>query len=390
MIGLIINSGSSSLKACLIDTDLRKMLFTAKAEHLNSDSACLTLKAKHWSVLEKNNLNHQQTLDLIFKDLKKLNFDIEQLDFIAHRIVHGGTAFSEPTIITDEVLDNISACSMLAPLHNPIGVIGIKCCKKLFPGIPQIAVFDTSFHQSIPEMNFRYAVPDSLYDKGIRKYGFHGISYSFLTRELSIKVGLNNISAIIAHIGQGSSVCAVSKGKSIYTSMEFSPLTGTIMGTRSGSIDPTIVQFLHENFGYSVDKILDILNKESGLLALTGTNNMIEIIEGVDNGDKRCIFALDYFCNSIAQNMSQAIVALGEIPKQIVFTGGIGENSSIVREKILTYLKPIIGTICYPTLPISASTGFFSGFKKKSNSTEIYVIKTNEELEIALEAQSLL
>ena len=396
MLGFIVNAGSSSLKVRLIDTKSKKSLYEARAEHLNSSSAKLTTKVEnityHLSIAEKEKMTHEEALRIVVRELKERNVisSIEEISFIGHRIVHGGSCFSEATIITDDVIDEIASCKTLAPLHNPVGILGIKYCKRLFPNTIQVAVFDTAFHQTVPEINFRYAIPDKFFYEGIRKYGFHGTSYAYLTRVLAEKIGKQNISAVMAHIGQGTSVCAVNRGKSIYTSMEFSPLSGCIMGTRSGSIDPSVIQFLCENFGYSVEYAISILNKESGLLALTGTNNMVEIIEGVNQNKKNCVFALNYFCKSIANSIAQAIVELEEMPKQIVFTGGIGENSAIVRENILAYLKPIIGKVSYASSPDYVSVnGLFSSFKKKNNVT-VYVIQTNEELEIALEAEKLL
>ncbi len=408
MLGFIVNCGSSSIKARLIETDTKETLFEARAEHLNSPSSkVITISCDVVNNLFADYhflLSHEDALKSILKDLKQREVisNLEDISFVGHRIVHGGAFFSEPTIITEDVIEEISACNELAPLHNPVGIIGIRCCEELLPSAIHVAVFDTAFHQTIPEMSFRYAIPDKFYSEGIRKYGFHGTSYAYLTRKLRENVGEKNISAIMAHIGQGASVCAVKEGKSVYTSMEFSPLSGCIMGTRSGSVDPTIVQFICKKYNCTTNQVMSILNNESGLFALTGYSNMIDILNGAVNNSFSCICALDMFYTSIAENIAKAIISLGEKPKQIVFTGGIGENSDVVRYKILDKLTPLIGNIHLDIIKntlneyiITKSTSLVSvneGFSspKKDSGISVYVIKANEELEIALEAAKLL
>ena len=393
MLGFIVNCGSSSIKARLIDTDTQETLFEARAGHLKTTSSEVITKINgiSYSLLDVDNasLTHEQALQLILNDLstRKVIKKLEDISFVGHRIVHGGTFFSKPTIITEEVLEKITTCNELAPLHNPVGISGIRCCKILLPSAIHVAVFDTAFHQTIPEINFRYAIPDSWYNSGIRKYGFHGTSYSYLTRVLDNKIGKENISAIMAHIGQGTSVCAVSEGKSVYTSMEFSPLSGCIMGTRSGNIDPAVIQHLHNKFGYSINYILSTLNKKSGLYSFTEKSNMVDILKGVENSDEKCIFALTAFCCSIAENIAEALISLRKKPEQIVFTGGIGENSPLVRKEIIRMLSPILNGIC---LSDTANSENCFEITYKCSSITIYVINVNEELEIALEAAKLL
>lgn len=393
MLGFIVNCGSSSIKTRLIDTDTKETLFEARAGHLKTSSSTVTTKVNgiSYSLLDEDNtsLTHEQALQLILNDLsnRKVIKNLEDISFVGHRIVHGGTFFSKPTIITEEVLEKITTCNELAPLHNPVGISGIRCCENLLSSAIHVAVFDTAFHQTIPEINFRYAIPDSWYDFGIRKYGFHGTSYSYLTRVLGNKIGKQNISAVMAHIGQGTSICAVSEGKSVYTSMEFSPLSGCIMGTRSGNIDPAVIQHLHNKFGYDINDILSTLNKESGLYAFTGQGNMLDILNGVERYNDDCIFALTAFCHSVAENMAKAIVSLGDKPKQIVFTGGIGENSPVVRKEIIRMLSPVVNGI---SLSDTANCENCFEITHKCSPIPIYVINANEELEIALEAANLL
>lgn len=396
MLGFIVNFGSSSIKVRLIDTDTtKKDLFEAKAEHLGTKAASITTIADFFpQTLDNcNNMSNEEILKYIVKNIfeRAIILNLNEISFVGHRIVHGGTYFSEPTLITEDVIKKIESCNDLAPLHNPEGVDGIKCCRKLLPNIPHIAVFDTAFHQTVPKRNYTYPIPIALTNEGIRKYGFHGTSYSYLTRVLSEKVGRQNICAIMAHIGQGVSVCAVKNGYSVYTSMEFSPLSGCMMGTRSGSVDPALIPYLEKTHGFTAKDTLKMLNKQSGLFAIACTNNMIEILDSAENGNSNCIFALDLFCQSIAENIAKGIIALGKKPKQIVFTGGIGENSELVRNKILELLKPFIGEFDFHSSPkYGVSVKGLLNNLKVEQKPEVFVIKTNEELEIALEAAYLL
>lgn len=395
MLGFIVNFGSSSIKARLIDTDTKKDLFEAKAEHLKTESATITTNADFFSQTLNNckNMSNEEILRYIVKNIfeRGIISNLNEISFVGHRIVHGGTYFSDPAFITEDVIKKIESCNDLAPLHNPEGVDGIKCCRKLLSNIPHIAVFDTAFHQTVPKRNYTYPIPTELTNDGIRKYGFHGTSYSYLTRVLSEKVGRQNICAIMAHIGQGTSICAVQHGVSVYTSMEFSPLSGCMMGTRSGSVDPALIPYLEKTHGLTVKDTLEILNKQSGLFAIAGTSNMLEILAGAENGNFSCSFALDLFCQSIAENIAKGIIALGKRPKQIVFTGGIGENSELVRNKILELLKPFIGEFDFHSSPkYGVSVKGLLNNLKVEQKPDVFVIKTNEELEIALEASELL
>lgn len=395
MIGFVVNFGSSSIKARLIDTDTKKDLFEAKAEHLKTESATITTNADFFYQTLNNckNMSNEEILRYIVKNIfeRSIISNLNEISFVGHRIVHGGTFFSDSTIITEDVIKKIESCNDLAPLHNPEGVDGIKCCRKLLPNIPHIAVFDTAFHQTVSKCNYTYPIPIALTNEGIRKYGFHGTSYSYLTRVLSEKVGRQNICAIMAHIGQGTSVCAVQHGVSVYTSMEFSPLSGCMMGTRSGSVDPALIPYLEKTHGLTAKDTLEILNKQSGLFAIAGTSNMLEILANAENGNSNSIFAIDLFCQSIAENMAKAMISLGKKPKQIIFSGGIGENSEIVRNKILEFLKPFIGEFDFNSSSrYGVSVKGLLNNLKVEQKPEVFVIKTNEELEIALEASELL
>ena len=389
-----VNFGSSSLKVKVFETSsCLTTIFEARAEHLNSEKSTVTVKNLTYKETLPTGavLDHKMALNVILNYLvtKSVISSLNDISCVGHRVVHGGTFFSEPMLITDEVMRKIDECSILAPLHNPVNIMGIECCKELLPKIPQVAVFDTAFHQTIPYNKYSYAIPAYLSNEGIRKYGFHGTSYAYLSRTLSdIIGGKDKICAIMAHIGQGASVCAVKQGKSVYTTMEFSPLSGCIMGTRSGSIDPAVVQYLCNNYNYTVDEVLSILNSSSGLFSICGSNNMLEILDGMQNGKEECILAFDMFCDSIAENIAKCAFHLWDFPRQIVFSGGIGENSDIVREEILKRLPPHITGNIY--LDMEANRDNSIKISCSKSAVNVYVIPANEEWEIAKEASELL
>lgn len=389
MLGLIVNSGSTSLKIRLIETESLTTVFQAKAEHLNSSSAKLTVTRN--SVETKSQIDypcdHLTAFNMIAESITSLG--IEQIDFIGHRIVHGGTYFSKPTLINEDVLKKLSKCKPLAPEHNPIGIKGIKICTKLFKDIPQIAVFDTAFHQTIPEENFRYALPYSFYQAGIRKYGFHGINCSHIVRTLEERFGSGKKPTIILHMGGGTSVTAVKNGKSQYNSMGLTPLEGCIMETRSGSIDPSILNFMNKTQNLGFDDGLRMLNKSSGINCLTTKENMLEILAGVSAGDKDCILGLNMYCDSVASYLLTAIsTGLRQKPEQLVFSGGIGENSDIIREKILERLFPFYKDEIL--LDFTANFDNKELISKPDSQIKVFVIHSNEELEIAIEVSTII
>lgn len=390
MLGLVINAGSSSVKARLIDTDTESTLYEARAENLNTHSAIFIKKIPMEESEAIYCLNHGQAIDKVIKNLTKQKIipSLEELDFVAHRIVHGGQYFSAPTVINDEVLEKISKCNDLAPLHNPVGIEGVETVMEIHPEIPQIAVFDTAFNQTIPEVYSRYAISNELYKKGVRKWGFHGIAHAYSLRTLK-NMGVEDKETILMQLGQGASVCAAKNGKSCYNSMGLTPLQGLIMGTRSGSIDPTIIQFLIENCGYSVDEATDELNKNAGLKGLTGSNHMLDIQNGAQEGNKDCILALEMFCTSVVEHMLAGALAIGGKDKvrQLVFSGGIGENSDVVRAKVLEKLSLMLDGI---SLDEKANRENAQIISTPDSRITVYVIKVNEELEMALEAEKLL
>ncbi|MCD4667847.1 MAG: acetate kinase [Sulfurimonas sp.] len=338
----VINSGSSSLKFKLFDMDTKELIYSKLVENIGEKNS--KVKTHH-------------------EALESLDIDFSSLDAIGHRVVHGGDEFHMPTIVNDEVLKKIKNLIPLAPLHNPANIEGIEVACGYALNIPQIAVFDTAFHFHMPREAYLYALPFEMYEKHkIRRYGFHGTSHSFVSKESAkiLKKDLSELNLITLHLGNGASACAIQKGISIDTSMGFTPLEGLVMGTRSGDIDPAILIYLQKELGLSVDEVDKILNKKSGLLGICGKNDVRELINSKDEKSK---LALDMMIRRVKKYIGSYMALLGDVDA-IVFTGGIGENSDYIRDKIL-------------------DSAFFNGIK-------ILVIKTDEELEIANECLRVL
>ena len=336
----VVNSGSSSLKFKVFDMKTKTVLSSKTIEKIGEKNSPIK--------------NHHDAL-------LSLAIDFSSLDAIGHRIVHGGEEFKKPVIITNKVIDKISALFPLAPLHNPANVEGIKVLSRVAPDIMQIAVFDTSFHANMPEEAFVYALPREMYEKHkIRRYGFHGTSHSYVSKEAAKVLGrnLNKLNIISLHLGNGASACAIEKGVSIDTSMGFTPLEGLVMGSRCGDIDPSIVLYLQRKLGLSIDEVDKLLNKQSGLLGLSGKNDVREIIS---SDIKNAKLALEIMIRRIQKYIGAYMALLGNVDV-LVFTGGIGENSSYIRERVLE--------------------------SKMFCELRVLVIKTDEELEIANECLS--
>ncbi len=337
----VINSGSSSIKFKLFDMKDRSVVIDILIEDIG-----------------KKIKNHHDALEKIMAELKYQNIDINSLDSIGHRVVHGGEEFCEPTIIDNSIIEKIRALIPLAPLHNPANLEGIIVAKKIAPDVKQVAVFDTAFHSSMPKEAFLYALPYEMYEKHkIRRYGFHGTSHSFILKQSAkeLKKDILEINLISLHLGNGASACAIENGKSIDTSMGFTPLEGLVMGSRSGDIDPAILIHMQRELQLSVDEVDKVLNKDSGLVGICGDNDVRRII--ALNNEKSKL-AIDMMVRRIKKYIGAYMALLGRVDA-IVFTGGIGENSKYIRDRVLD------NNLAY-------------GIK-------ILVIKANEELEIASE-----
>jgi len=385
---LVINSGSSSVKYKLFDMDDESMLAEGMVDRIRTKESSLRHKKGE---LEKNFEipipDYSTALDLIIKALMDAEHgvikDVNEICAVGHRVVHGGEYISSSVLITKEVEDVIKDCFELAPLHNPPNMMGIEACKKVLPNIPQVAVFDTAFHRTIPEEAYLYAIPYRLYEENsIRRYGFHGTSHRYVASKTASLLGqpLENIKMITCHLGNGCSIAAVKEGKSIDTSMGFTPLEGLIMGTRSGDIDPAIVFYLMDHTGMTVQGINTMLNQESGLVGLSGiSRDMRDIIEAAMDGNKRAITTIKCFVYRVRKYIGAYAAAMGGLDC-IVFTAGIGENSSFIRSEICKGLD-FMGVILDDHR--NAANGKMEIISSDSSKVKVIVVPTNEELLIA-------
>ena len=388
---LVFNCGSSSIKFSVVDPLSGMSQLSGIVQCISTKNASMVWKrANKKQTKELVNIDYNEAIEIILSLLKESGDLEERIVAIGHRVVHGGEKFTSSVLINSEVLEQIEACISLAPLHNPAQVMGIQAMQKAFPHLPQIAVFDTAFHQTMPQYAYIYAIPYQLYrDYKIRRYGFHGTSHLFVSKEAAriINKKWEETAIITAHLGNGCSVCAVLNGESVDTSMGITPLEGLVMGTRSGDVDPSLHSYLVDNLKYDVYQVTDLLNKKSGLLGITEKfSDMRDIEEAIDQGDKQVLLAEEIFCYRLAKYIASYLVPLGRIDA-LVFTGGIGENSIRVRQKVLNWLKVLNFEIDDEK---NASHGKDnSGIITKLNSVVAMVVPTNEEWVIAQDALSL-
>lgn len=390
----VVNCGSSSLKYQLIDADTEKVIAKGLCERIGIDGK-LTHKPAGKEMVEKEipMKDHKSAVSYVLEALTDKDFGVidhlTAIDAVGHRIVHGGEKFAKSVMITDEVLEAIEECNDLAPLHNPANLIGVSACKALMPDVPMVAVFDTAFHQTMPKEAYLYGIPYEYYDKyKIRKYGFHGTSHSFVSKRLIELLGKEGKESkvIICHLGNGSSVSAVKNGVSVDTSMGFTPLDGLIMGTRSGSIDPAVVQFLANKLDCSLNQVLTILNKKSGVEGISGVSSDFRDLDKASiEGNERAKTALDMFAYHVAQYIGSYAASMNGVDA-IAFTAGIGENNSKIRKAVCSYLG-------YLGMEIDDSANDKRGEEIKISTDNsqigVYVIPTNEELAIARETVAL-
>ncbi len=363
---LVVNSGSSSLKYQLVGVDNDAALFHGAIERVT---------------------DHTAAFEQMLSELAASNVDPVA---VGHRVVHGGAKFSKPTLVTDAVIAEIEKLIPLAPLHNPGNLEGIKAAIKAFPGLPQVAIFDTAFHQSMPESSWRYAIDHALADKhGIRKYGFHGTSYEFVAKKTAKFLGTKptELNAVIMHLGNGASICAVKNGESFDTSMGMTPLPGLVMGTRSGDIDAGLALYLERVAEMDVSQVDHLLNAESGMLGLTGLVDMRDIAEKAGAGDARSAVALEIYAERIRQYLGGYIARLGNVDA-IVFTAGVGENSSVVRQMVCANLN-VLG-IEIDEVKNQDLEQIAREISADTSRVKVLVVPTNEELEIAKQTAALL
>ncbi|EOX3447395.1 acetate kinase [Vibrio paracholerae] len=384
---LVLNCGSSSLKFAVVDAQSGEQHLSGLAECLHLPEARIKWKldGKHEAQLGEG-AAHDEALSFIVETILASKPELAaQLKAIGHRVVHGGEQFTQSALIDDAVLKGIEDCAALAPLHNPAHIIGIKAAQKAFPELKNVAVFDTAFHQTMPEEAYLYALPYNLYkEHGIRRYGMHGTSHLFIAREASERLGkpANELNIINCHLGNGASVCAIKNGQSVDTSMGLTPLEGLVMGTRCGDIDPAIIFHLHDTLGYSVEKINTMLTKESGLLGLTEVTSDCRFVEDNYGQKEEATRAMDVFCHRLAKYVAGYTASLDGRLDAITFTGGIGENSAPIREMVLNRLA-IFGITVDSAANLKARFGGEGVITTADSRIPAMVIATNEELVIA-------
>ena len=392
---LVINCGSSSLKFQLINSESEKVLAKGLCERIGIDGSLTYQPAGGEKVKsDKAMPTHTEAIQFVIDALTDAETGVvkslDEIGAVGHRVVHGGEKFASSVVITDEVKAAIEECNDLAPLHNPANLIGINACQKLMPGTPMVAVFDTAFHQTMPEKAYMYGLPYEYYDKyKVRRYGFHGTSHSFVSKRAAELAGksYDDLKTVVCHLGNGASICAVENGKSVDTSMGLTPLEGLVMGTRSGDIDPSIMEFIAKKENLDIDGVMNVLNKKSGVAGMSGVSSDFRDLEAAYNeGNERAIAAVEVFSYRVAKYIGAYAAAMNGVDA-IAFTAGIGENTSFVREKIMAYLGYL--GIKIDRVTNDKTRGVEALISTADSSVKVCVIPTNEELAICRETVKL-
>ena len=392
---LVINCGSSSLKFQLINSESEEVLAKGLCERIGIDGRLTYQPAGgDKAVSDKAMPTHTEAIQFVIDALTDSETGVvkslDEIGAVGHRVVHGGEKFANSVVITEDVLKAIEECNDLAPLHNPANLIGINACQKLMPNTPMVAVFDTAFHQTMPEKAYLYGLPYEYYEKyGVRRYGFHGTSHSFVSKHAAEFLGLDleNSKIIVAHLGNGASISAVLNGKCVDTSMGLTPLEGLVMGTRSGDMDPAIMEYLAKKEDLDIAGVMNVLNKKSGVFGLSKglSSDFRDLTEAMENGNKYATAAVEVFCYRVAKYIGSYVAAMNGVDA-IAFTAGIGENAYIVREKVCEYLR-------YLGLELNAEENKKRGedlvISTADSKVKAAVIPTNEELAIARETVAL-
>ncbi|KPU43953.1 acetate kinase [Oxobacter pfennigii] len=392
---LVINCGSSSLKYQLIEMTDEEVLAKGLVERIGLEGSVLTHRPKDMDkiIIEKDMKDHKEAVKLVLEALVDKNHGViksmDEITAVGHRVVHGGEKYSGSVLIDDVVMNVLKECSAIAPLHNPPNIIGINACRDLMPDVPMAAVFDTAFHQTMPDYSYMYALPYEYYEKfSIRKYGFHGTSHKYVSIKAAemLNKPYNELKIITCHLGNGSSVAAVKNGKSVDTSMGFTPLEGLMMGTRSGDLDPAIIDYLASREGMTISEINNVLNKKSGFLGVSGVSSDSRDIENAaKEGNKRAQMAFSMFCYRVKKYIGAYAAAMGGVDT-IVFTAGIGENSIPTREKICEDMEFLGITIDKEKNKIRGKKEDISAAGAK---VRVLIIPTDEEMMIARETREI-
>ena len=392
---LVINCGSSSLKYQLINSDTENVLAKGLCERIGIDGRLVYQKAGlDKEITEAAMPTHKQAIQMVLDALVNEKTgaiaSLSEIDAVGHRVVHGGEKFAASTILTDEVLAAIEECNDLAPLHNPANLIGINACKELMPNTPMVGVFDTAFHQTMPKEAYLYGLPYEYYEKyKVRRYGFHGTSHSFVSKRCAEFLGmdLSNSKIIVAHLGNGASVSAVKNGACVDTSMGLTPLEGLVMGTRSGDLDPSILEFIAQKENLTLPEVMNILNKKSGVQGMSRVSSDFRDLEAAyDEGNELAINACEVFAYRVAKYIGAYVAAMNGVDA-IAFTAGIGENTSFIRAMILEYLGYLGITM---DAEANKARGVDTVISTPDSKVKVCIIPTNEELAICRETVALL
>ena len=392
---LVINCGSSSLKFQLINSETEGVLAKGLCERIGIDGRLTYQPAGGEKKTEELAMpTHTEAIQFVINALTDAESgvvkDLSEIGAVGHRVVHGGEKFANSVVITDEVKKAIEECNDLAPLHNPANLIGINACQELMPGTPMVAVFDTAFHQTMPEKAYMYGLPYEYYEKyAVRRYGFHGTSHSFVSKRAAEILGksYDDMKTVVCHLGNGASISAVLNGKCVDTSMGLTPLEGLVMGTRSGDIDPAILEYISKKEGLDIAELMNMLNKKSGVFGLSNnlSSDFRDLETAADEGNKQAQVALDVFCYRVAKYVGSYVAAMNGVDT-IVFTAGIGENAALVRTKVCEYLGYLGITLDQEA---NGKRGEEIAISTPDSKVTVMVIPTNEELAIARETVAL-
>ena len=391
---LVLNSGSSSLKYQLMNMDDESIMAKGNFERIGSDNSFLTHKVNGEKFkYEHRAKNHEEAINFVLEQLMDKEHGVisslDDIHAIGHRMVHGGEKFKSSVLITEDVIRAVEECIPLAPIHNPAGLSGIKACMKSMPGKPMVAVFDTAFHQTIPKERYLYPIPYEYYEKyGVRKYGFHGTSHRYVSKRIAklLNKDVEDLKIISCHLGQGASICAIQNGKSADTSMGLTPVAGIAMGTRSGDLDPSIVTFIMEKENLTPEQMNTILNKKSGLLALSGiSEDNRDIEDAASQGNERAISALEEYAYIIAQYIGRYVATMNGVDV-ITFEGGVGEREPLTREQVCNYLGYLGLELDLEANNVKAVEREIS---KPESKVKVWIVPTDEELMIAKDTLEL-
>ena len=392
---LCVNAGSSSLKFQLFEMPEEKVIISGYIEKIGLKDSFWTTKINGEKIKGERYLkDHAEAVEVLIEELLKHQAvsSLEEIKGIGHRVLHGGEKYNDSVIITDEVIEDIKELTKLGPLHHPGNLAGIESMKKALPNVPMVAVFDTAFHQTMPRQNYIYPVPYEWYTNyGVRKYGFHGTSHKFITLQMKEKLGHDDINIIVCHIGSGASISAIKDGKCFDTTMGITPLDGLMMGTRSGSIDPSILEYVCKEAGMDISEVTNDLNKKSGFLGISGYSDSRDVEQAAGSGDEMAQLAIEMYNQRVAKYIADYFIELEGKVDAIVFTAGVGENGIEFRNDIIRRLNPMgLKKKKKKNSKVASYKEIHEGIiSSKDSKIAIYVVPTNEELMIARDTYKL-